>query len=104
MAKHDHEDLKDAREKASITLNEAGKTILSSDKSVSLPVKLVLIYDEEGNYIVHGCNSESPQDMFTAVSGLWPLDPQKETVRFLETTLIVPKLSALPKIRVYGTE
>lgn len=80
-----------------------GNVEVIADK-FQMPVKMVLIYNDNGDYIIHGCNSESPQAMFKALTGLWPLDPAVESVRFLELTLTVPEIAKLPKIRLYGTE
>lgn len=60
-------------------------------------VRACIVYDNEGNYFIHGSNSETPQEMFKAMSSLWTMQPDKEAVNFVEFQAWLPDLDKIAK-------
>lgn len=58
---------------------------------ISLTIKAVVITDGTG-YVIHGASDESPEKMFAALAPIWPLDPSKETVHYIEMEVNLPEL------------
>lgn len=60
----------------------------------TLMIKAVVACDKEGNYVIHGSNGESPEEMFKAVAGgdnpIWHFDPSKETAHYVEIPVTLP--------------
>ena len=63
-----------------------------SDEPLYRDVKLnvVIVYDDEGNYVVHGNNTGTPAELFKAVGPLWAFDPSSEHVIYRELDLTIP--------------
>ncbi len=57
----------------------------------TLLIKAVVLTDGE-HYLIHGSDSESPEDMFKAMAPIWAFDPSKETVHFVELSVNLPEL------------
>lgn len=60
--------------------------------STDMPVRVVILYNDKGDYVIHGSNVGTPADLFKAVSALWFFDPSKEGVHYAEFELDVPPL------------
>lgn len=58
-----------------------------------LSIKAVILSDKEGNYLIHGSNAESTEEMFKAMQPIWHFDPSKETAHAIEFPVEVPELS-----------
>lgn len=58
---------------------------------ISLKIKAVIITDGTG-YVIHGASDETPEKMFTQLAPIWPLDPSKETVHYVELEVSLPEL------------
>jgi hypothetical protein len=59
----------------------------------SLSIKAVILSDKEGNYVVHGSNVESTEEMFKAMQPIWHFDPSKEVAHVIEFSAEVPELA-----------
>ena len=57
----------------------------------TLLIKAVVLTDGE-HYLIHGSDSESPEEMFKAMAPIWAFDPLKETVHFVELSVNLPEL------------
>lgn len=55
-----------------------------------LRVKAVIAYSTDGSFIIHGSNDETPQQMAKAIQPLWELNPQNETIKYVEFDVEVP--------------
>jgi hypothetical protein len=56
----------------------------------TLLIRAVVLTDGE-KYLVHGSDSETPQEMFKAMQPIWDFDPRRETAHFVELTVHVPE-------------
>jgi len=57
----------------------------------TLLIKAVVLTDGE-HYLIHGTDSESPEEMFKAMFPIWTFDPSKETAHFVELSVNLPEL------------
>ena len=69
----------------------------------NLTVRAVIIYDDNGNYVIHGSSTGTPSDLYKAVAPLWDFNPCNETIRYVEIPMAVPAVEAAEQVRVYGT-
>ena len=56
----------------------------------TLLIKAVVLTDGE-HFLIHGCDNESPQEMFRVMAPIWTFDPSKETAHFVELSVSVPE-------------
>ena len=72
---------------------------------VTINAKVIIFYDDAGNYLIHG-SSDQPNiaDMFKTASSLWNLNPESEAVKCAEVVLSLPKIADQAKVRVYKSE
>lgn len=84
-------------ENTGIALDEFEREFEEIAQEVEILIKAVLIFDEEGNYFIHGTSDETPDTMFKAMHPLWSIDPSKETVHYVEIPMMVVKPSANAK-------
>ena len=59
-------------------------------------IKAVILTDGE-NYVIHGANSETPEEMFKTANPLWNFDPSTEMAHYVELPVTLPELETLPK-------
>lgn len=57
----------------------------------TMKIKAVIITDGE-NYVIHGVDNATWQEMFKTVLPLWHFDPSRELVHAVEFELILPEL------------
>lgn len=69
----------------------------SDDPRKKVPIRACIIFDNNGNYFIHGSNSETPQEMFKAMVSLWTMDPSKESIAFVEFSAYLPDLDHITK-------
>lgn len=55
----------------------------------TLQIKAVIITDGT-TYFIHGVSGETPSDLFKAMHPLWNMDPEKETVHFVDFEMNLP--------------
>ena len=56
----------------------------------TLKIKAVILTD--GNhYFIHGCDDETPQEMFKKMFPMWDFDPSKESAHYVELTVAIPE-------------
>jgi hypothetical protein len=53
-------------------------------------IKVVIIIDAEGNYMVHGNSEQTPAEMFKTMSPLWNFDPSTEHVHYVQLAVYIP--------------
>ncbi len=58
---------------------------------LTLKIKAVVLTDGT-NYLIHGANDETPEDMFKAMTPIWHFDPSKETSHYVELNVELPEL------------
>lgn len=68
-----------------------------------MKIKAVIITDGE-NYIIHGVDNTTPQEMFKTMSPLWHFDPSKEIAHFVELEVELPRFEKKLEILDDNTE
>lgn len=56
----------------------------------TLSIKAVIVTDGE-NYLIHGSNTETPDQMFKAIGPIWGFDPSSETAHYVELQVSLPE-------------
>lgn len=69
-----------------------------------LTIKFIIIYDDEGNYVIHGQSNVSVEEMFSAMKPLWNLDPSKETVNYIELNTKIPLYGSQRQLLIETTD
>ncbi len=77
---------------------EAGVTEEWGYKTIK--VRAVIAFDNEGNYLIHGSNDESFQDMAKAIAPIWVFDPANEMIQHIEFEMEVPDLDIVNRPRI----
>jgi hypothetical protein len=62
-----------------------------------LRINVVIITDGE-RYIVHGCDDQTPPELFKAVTTLWEFDPSKESVHYTGLMVDIPEKESVPQV------
>lgn len=62
--------------------------------------KCVILYDNNGSYIIHGTSKDGTADLFKAVSSLWTFDPKSEAAQYFECEIEVPDLDYIQRPKV----
>lgn len=75
--------------------------VKDGSKRINITAKAVIIYDDQGNYLIHGSNDGTPEDFFKKMQPLWDLNPAIETARYVTFQLSLPEIALLPKVRIY---
>lgn len=60
-------------------------------------LKFVVIFDDYGNYTIHGNSTQNSGEMFKAMSPLWDFDPKTEMAQFMEIEAKLPRISKIKK-------
>lgn len=58
-----------------------------------LKIKAVIIFDDAGNYFIHGVGGATAGEMFKAMLPLWEFNPEREAVHAIELDLNVPNIN-----------
>jgi hypothetical protein len=64
-------------------------------------VQAVIIYDDKGNYLIHGSNDGTPADLLKKMQPLWDINPLTETARYVTFQMSVPEVASLPSVRIF---
>lgn len=62
----------------------------------AMKIKVVMVYDDMGNYLLHGASNQEPAEMLKAVQSLWTIQPDNEYMCCFEFTVNVPVVDRLP--------
>ena len=62
-------------------------------------IKAVIIFDDDGNYLIHGTNKEDAATMFKTMAPIWNLDPTSEMAQTIIFDVMLPKITAVVKPR-----
>lgn len=67
-----------------------------------LRLKAIVAVNNEGNYVIHGSDEETPAEMFKAIAGgenpIWHFDPSTEQVHYVEVEVSLPELETVNAI------
>jgi hypothetical protein len=53
-------------------------------------LKFIVVFDDNGDYMIHGSSNEAPEEMFKAIAPIWQFDPSKESVRYVTMEAKLP--------------
>lgn len=54
--------------------------------------RAVIIHGPDG-YMLHGSHDQTPTSMFETLSSVWKLNPERETVHYVEVEILLPEYS-----------
>jgi len=64
-------------------------------------VKAVIVYDDDGNCMIHGSSKDEPEVLFKEIApDLWTFNPLKEAVHAIELEFEVPRVDSAMKPKV----
>lgn len=64
-------------------------------------VKALIVYDDQGNYFIHGTSKDEASTMFKSmVPAMWDFDPAKELVQEIIIDLELPRVDGIMKPKV----
>lgn len=66
----------------------------------TLRVRAVIAYNDDGNFIIHGSDAETPEAMAKAIQPIWQHDPSQENIDYIEFDVLVPVVALRPQAQV----
>lgn len=71
-----------------------------NDQVQTLRVRAVIAYDDAGHFIIHGSESETPEQMAKAIQPIWDHNPCTESIDYIEFDMLVPVQATRPRAQV----
>ena len=66
----------------------------------TLRVRAVIAYDDAGHFVIHGSESETPEEMAKAIQPIWNHNPCTECIDYIEFDMLVPAQATRPRAQV----
>lgn len=63
----------------------------------TIKIRALIAYNDQGEYIIHGSQDESYEQMAKAIAPIWHFDPSSEVIQHIEFDVSVPNLEMIER-------